>query len=87
MNLDPVEMLGLAAGVVSTSASAPQLIKIIRTKSAQDVSLAMFVMALIGCGMWGAYGVLKAAPSIVFWNAVASFLFVAIIWLKLKHSK
>lgn len=87
MIIDGVEALGLVAGVVSTAASAPQLIKIIRTKRAHDVSLAMFVMALIGCGMWGTYGFLKAAPSIVFWNAVAACLFVAIIWLKFKHSK
>ena len=48
MTFDPVEGLGLAAGVVSTFASAPQLVKIIRTKSARDVSLVMFVMALVG---------------------------------------
>lgn len=87
MIFDPVELLGMAAGVISTFASAPQLIKIIRTKSAQDVSLAMFVMALMGTIMWGAYGWFKEAPSIVFWNGVGFLLFLAIIALKVRHSK
>jgi MtN3 and saliva related transmembrane protein len=85
MTIDPVEALGLFAGVVSTFASAPQLIKIIRTKSAADVSLMMFVLALVGTILWGTYGFLKGAPSIVFWNAVAFLIFVLIIALKLKH--
>lgn len=87
MTFDPVEGLGLAAGVVSTFASAPQLVKIIRTKSARDVSLVMFVMALVGTVMWGVYGWLKDAPSILFWNAVGFCLFVVIIALKLRHDR
>ena len=85
--VDSVEVLGLGAGVVSTLASAPQLIKIIRTKSAQDVSLAMFVMAMFGTLLWGTYGWLKGAPSIIVWNAVGFLLFGAIVYLKLRHSK
>jgi MtN3 and saliva related transmembrane protein len=84
-SIDAVESLGLFAGVISTFASAPQLVKILRTKSARDVSLVMFLMALAGCVLWGVYGWLKGAPSIVFWNAVAFGLFTAIIALKLRH--
>jgi MtN3 and saliva related transmembrane protein len=87
MTFDTVEALGLVAGVVSTFASAPQLIKILRTRSAADVSLAMFVMALAGTVLWGAYGWLKDAPSILFWNSVAFFQFVAIIVLKVRHTQ
>jgi MtN3 and saliva related transmembrane protein len=85
--LEPVETLGMVAGVVSTFASAPQLVKIIRTRKADDVSLTMFVMALIGTVMWGVYGWLKGAPSIVFWNAVGFCLFVAVVTLKIRHSR
>jgi MtN3 and saliva related transmembrane protein len=84
--IDAVESLGLFAGVISTFASAPQLIKILRTRSARDVSLTMFLMALAGCVLWGLYGWLKHAPSIVFWNAVGFCLFTVIIALKLRHS-
>lgn len=82
---DPVELLGLVAGLVSTLASAPQLWKIIATKRADDVSLTMFVMALVGTVLWSAYGFAKGAYSIVFWNAVGFVLFIAVITLKLRH--
>jgi MtN3 and saliva related transmembrane protein len=86
MTLDPVEALGLFAGLLSTFAAAPQMVKIVRTRSAQDVSLAMFVMAFAGACLWGIYGLLKQAPSIVFWNVVGITMSGAIIALKLRHS-
>lgn len=85
--LDPVELLGLIAGFFGTFASAPQAIKIWRTKSAQDVSLSMFVMALVGSVLWGAYGVAKGLPSVVFWNGVAICQFLLVIALKLRHGR
>lgn len=85
MALDPVEVLGLAAGIVSTSAALPQLVKIIRTRRAADVSLAMFVIALAGAVMWLAYGLLKPAPSIVFWNIVGALQMSVIVAVKLLH--
>jgi MtN3 and saliva related transmembrane protein len=86
MTLDPIEALGLVAGLFGAFAPTLQAIKIIRTRSAADVSLAMFVVALIGALLWLGYGVLKAAPSIVFWNAVAVVMFIAIVWLKFRFS-
>lgn len=87
MNLSSVELLGLVAGLFGTFASAPQAIKIIRTRQARDVSLTMFLMALTGAVLWAAYGWLQQAPSIVFWNGVAILMFASIIALKLHHSK
>ncbi|MFN4024558.1 MAG: SemiSWEET family sugar transporter [Hyphomonas sp.] len=86
MQLTPVEVLGLVAGLFGTFASAPQAIKIIRTRQARDVSLSMFLMALTGAVLWGFYGWLQGAFSIVFWNGVALINFSVIIWLKLRHS-
>ena len=86
MQISPIEMLGLVAGLFGTFASAPQAIKIIRTRQAHDVSLTTYLMALTGAVLWGIYGWFEAAPSIVFWNLVAIVLFIAIIWLKLRHS-
>lgn len=87
MQISSIELLGLVAGLFGTFASAPQAIKIIRTRQARDVSLSMFLMALTGAVLWGIYGWLQDAPSIVFWNAVALVNFTVIIWLKLRHSR
>lgn len=87
MQISPVELLGLVAGLFGTFASAPQAIKIIRTRQARDVSLTMFLMAFTGSVLWGIYGWLEQAPSIMFWNAIAVLMFSAIIWLKLRHNQ
>ncbi|MBU3922371.1 SemiSWEET family transporter [Hyphomonas sp.] len=87
MQVSATELLGLVAGLFGTFASAPQAIKIIRTRQARDVSLTMFLMALTGSVLWGLYGWLEQAPSIMFWNGVAVVMFTAIIWLKLHHSE
>jgi MtN3 and saliva related transmembrane protein len=83
--MDPLEILGLVAGMFGTFASLPQAVKIVRTRSAKDVSLTMFVMALIGSVLWGIYGWQKEALSIVFWNAIAIVQMSVIIGLKLRH--
>lgn len=87
MQLQSIELLGLVAGLFGTFASAPQAIKIIRTRQARDVSLTMYLMAFTGSVLWGLYGWLQGAFSIMFWNAVALLIFSSIIWLKLRHSR
>jgi len=87
LTFDPIEGLGLLAGFFGTFAATPQAIKIIRTRSAGDVSLAMFSMALVGAILWGAYGVLKGLPSVVLWNVIAAVQMALIIALKLRHDR
>jgi MtN3 and saliva related transmembrane protein len=84
MIFDPIESLGLVAGLFGAIAPLLQVAKIVRSRRAADVSLAMFVVAFVGATLWLVYGLLKAAPSIVFWNAIALALFALIIGLKLR---
>lgn len=86
MQISPVELLGLVAGLFGTFAAAPQAVKIIQTRQARDVSLTTYLMAMTGGVLWGLYGWLSAAPSIVFWNVISLLMCAAIIWLKLRHS-
>jgi MtN3 and saliva related transmembrane protein len=87
MQPNSVELLGLVAGLLSTLAALPQLVKIIRTRRAEDVSLVMYVMAFAGALLWGGYGLLKPAASIVFWNAVALVQTGAILAVKLHTDR
>jgi MtN3 and saliva related transmembrane protein len=87
MQISLLESLGLVAGAFGTFAAAPQALKIIRTRQARDVSLATYLMAMTGGVLWGIYGFLAGALSIVFWNVVSLMMCSAIIWLKLRHSQ
>jgi uncharacterized protein with PQ loop repeat len=60
-----------------------QAFKIIRDRDASGVSALTYAMVLAGALLWGAYGVLRAAPSIMLWNAVAALLAGTVLFLKL----
>lgn len=82
--MDLPTVIGFAAGLLTTIAFVPQVVKIWRAKSAADVSLATFIAFTIGVGLWIAYGILKQQPPIVVWNGVTLVLAGAILAMKVK---
>jgi MtN3 and saliva related transmembrane protein len=85
MQSDVVEGLGLIAGFIGAFAFAPQAFKILRDQDASSVSALTYAMVLTGALLWGAYGMLRGAPSIIIWNAVAAGLAAMVLILKLRR--
>jgi len=86
MELSGVGILGYVAGLITAFTFLPQVIKTWKTKSAKDVSLAMFVIALTNQILWLAFGVLRDDPVIIITNAVMLFMTSIMISLKLKYN-
>ena len=86
MQLNPVDVLGYLAGLITAFTFLPQVIKTWQTKSAKDVSLAMFVIALTNQILWLAFGVLREDPVIIITNAVMLCMTALMITLKLKYN-
>jgi MtN3 and saliva related transmembrane protein len=82
--MDTTNLVGLAAGFLTTVAFVPQVMKVWKSRSARDVSLATFTAFAIGVALWLAYGILKQEPPIIVWNAVTLVLAVAILAMKLR---
>ena len=82
--MDSLTALGLVAGGLTTASFVPQVRKIWKTKSAEDVSLAMFAAFCVGVSMWLAYGVIKGEVAIIVTNAVTLALGAAIVCMKLR---
>ncbi|MEJ0059309.1 MAG: SemiSWEET family transporter [Terricaulis sp.] len=87
MQTDSIELLGLVAGCVGSFAYLPQAVKIIRERRAHDVSALTYSMVLAGNVLWMGYGVLRASPAIVIWNAVAAAIALTVLALKLFASR
>ncbi len=80
--MDSIILIGLVAGALTTSSTIPQAIKILRTRSAKDVSEWFFMLMSAGMLLWLVYGLARADAAIVLWNAVSLGLCVMILALK-----
>jgi MtN3 and saliva related transmembrane protein len=75
-----VDVLGVCAatwGVVMAVAPGLQLRKMVRTRSANDVSLRFFGLLLPGYVLWVAYGVARGDAALIVPNSVAFCVAVA----------
>ncbi len=82
--MEGLTLLGLLAGGLTTVSFVPQVRKIWKTRSAEDVSLLMFVAFCVGVSLWLVYGFVKGELAIIATNAVTLVLGAAIVWMKLK---
>ena len=82
--MEGLTLLGLLAGGLTTASFVPQVRKIWKTKSAEDVSLMMFVAFCFGVTLWLVYGFVKGELAIIATNAVTLLLGAAIVWMKLR---
>jgi|MGYP002629314555 MtN3 and saliva related transmembrane protein len=76
--------LGYFAGFLTTVSLVPQVVKIWKTKSANDFSLMMLLIWCTGISCWLVYGVLLNAVPIILWNISTLLLAIAILVMKLK---
>ena len=74
--------VGLAAGFLTTISFVPQLVKIWKTKSAEDVSRRMFIAVSVGMALWLVYGISLQQLPMIIWNTISLVLALAILFLK-----
>lgn len=65
----------------------PQILKIYRTESVADVSLAMIAQYTIGIFLWLLYGVHLHDRNLIISNAVSFFTLVVALGLYLRYCK
>ena len=81
------EFLGLIAGVFTTFSIVPQLYRVIKLKSAMEISLLFTIILAIGVFLWWVYGVLTGSLPIILWNAISFCLICGLIVVKIKYGK
>ena len=75
------------AGTLTTAAFVPQVLKTWKSRSAEDVSLAMFLIFSVGVLLWLVYGMLIGATPIIVANSVTLVLALAILVMKMRYKK
>lgn len=80
-----ITLLGLIAGIITTSSFVPQLVKSWKTHHTKDLSLPMYLMLDLGILLWLLYGILTNDLPVLLANGVALILSTAIIILKIRY--
>lgn len=78
------ETIGLLAGVLTTLAFVPQVLRVWRTRSATDISLPAFACLVTGIVLWIVYGLLLDSMALLLANGVTLFLALGILVGKIR---
>ena len=87
MNKINIEFFGYFAAILTTLAFLPQLIKTIKTKKADDVSLVTLIMFITGVISWIIYGYKIESFPVLTANIVTLILNVLILFYKISFAK
>lgn len=81
------EVIGLLAGILTSSSLIPQLVKTIKMKEVKDISVMMFVTLMAGTGLWCYYGIVKDDLPIIVTNGFSCGLNGLMLLLKVKYTR
>ncbi len=82
-----VEDLGFVAAFCTTAAFVPQLVRVVRLRSARDLSLPTFLLFSVGVLLWLVYGLYTGSKPVIASNVVTLVLSVSILALKLRYDR
>lgn len=82
-----IGILGLLAGACTTVSFLPQVIKILKTRKAGDISLYMYIILTTGVFLWMVYGIFLREIPIILANGVTLILCVLVLAMKIKYGK
>ncbi len=84
MDFLPADLVGSAAGTLTTIAFIPQVVKAWRTRSVADLSLWMLVAFTSGVLLWGVYGLLTHARPLIITNGITFLLAMTLLLMKVR---
>ncbi len=81
------ESLGFVAGALVTCSIIPQLIRVVKLKSAREISMLFTALLLVGIITWLAYGITLGLAPVIIWNAIGAVLVAGLLYAKLKYGR
>jgi MtN3 and saliva related transmembrane protein len=78
------DAIGFGGATCTTLAFVPQVLKIWRTRSVNDISLTMYLVFFVGLVQWLIYGILLDSWPMILSNIVTIVLTGAVLLMKLR---
>ncbi|HVF96781.1 MAG TPA: SemiSWEET transporter [Flavisolibacter sp.] len=81
------QIIGIFAGICTSSSLLPQLIKTIKEKKAEEISMLMLILLITGVATWIVYGIIRNDLPIIITNGFSLLLNGIMIFLRIKYSR
>ena len=78
-------IIGYSATVVATLIMLPQLIKTIKTKRVEDISMMMLIIFMVNNILWVIYGILSNGNPVIVANIIVFIIVLSVFVLKIKY--
>jgi MtN3 and saliva related transmembrane protein len=78
------DLIGSLAATLTTAAFLPQLIKVLKHRNTEGISLIMYIIFTIGVALWLVYGLLIGSQPIIIANIVTFLMSAAILIMKIR---
>ena len=80
-------LIGSIAGIFTAVSLLPQLIKLLKEKHAEDISILMLIVLFTGLAFWVIYGVMKKDWPIIVTNSFSLLVNFLLILLRIKYRR
>lgn len=85
--MDWTQIIGLAAGICTACSLLPQVVKTVREKKAEDVSLGMLFVLQAGLVLWIIYGFKRSDLPIIVTNCFSLAVNITMVVLGIRYKK
>ena len=72
-------------GALVTIGFIPQVARVLKLRSAYEISLPFTLLFLLGGTCWLIYGLLLKLPPVILWNSITIVLLTVLLCVKLKY--
>lgn len=77
--------IGIIAALCTTLSYIPQLLKIIKTKKTDDISLWMYILLTFGLSCWLIYGIILKDIPLISSNIISMAFSTYVLYLKIRN--
>jgi MtN3 and saliva related transmembrane protein len=82
-----VDGIGFVAAFCTTVAFVPQLVRVLKLRSAREISLGTFLLFSTGVFLWLLYGIYSGSKPVIASNAATLGLSLSILYLKVRYGR
>ncbi len=87
LSTQAVDGIGFVAAFCTTVAFVPQLVRVLKLRSARDISLGTFLLFSAGVFLWLLYGIYSGSKPVIASNAATLGLSLSILFLKVRFGR